>query len=130
MWAFRAFSDPRIHFSFEIFRSFDLNKVRKRCINAHNFNLIYTWAQYLLICLSLFGRFMCNNMCQEIFTQSIETVKLRFFVSFSVDFDKIDVFFSVFEHIRKKNLFVLFLHLNSVFPFYTLRISFSDSSSR
>ena len=43
------------------------------------------------------------------------------------DFLEIGVFYSIFEHIRKKNLF-WFLHLISGFPCYIRPLSFPDSS--
>ena len=82
MWSFKAFSDRGFHFCSQLFRSVGLNKVTKTCLNAFPLNLSYMWAWSLLTYLGLFGRFMCNNVCQDVGTQPIETVKLRFFVSF------------------------------------------------
>ena len=56
-----------------------------------------------------FGRFMCNNMCKEFETQSIETVKVSFLYLSRGDFLKIRVFYSIFEHICK-NLLFSYLH--------------------
>ena len=83
MWALRAFYDPWFDFCSEFFRSVDLIEVIKRCLNALTFDLSYMWVWSLPIYLGLFGQFICNNLYQEVGTQSIETVKLTFFVFFS-----------------------------------------------
>ena len=67
-------------------------------------------------------------MSQKVGTQSIENVKLRFFVFLRSDFLEIDVFCLIFEHFCKKNLLFSFLHLISVFPCYIFPLSFSVSS--
>ena len=41
MRAFRAYSDPGFHLGFQLFRSVDLNKITKRCLNALTLNLSY-----------------------------------------------------------------------------------------
>ena len=63
---------------------------------------------------------MCNNVCQDVGTPSIETVKLRFFLYLSRgDFLQIGVVYSIFEHFCEKKIFFFsFLHLISVFPCY------------
>ena len=78
-------ADVGFHFYFQFFRSADLNKVTKICLNALTFSLSYMWVWSWLSYLGLFGHFLCIIVCQEVGTQSKETVnrKFRFFVSFS-----------------------------------------------
>ena len=121
-------ADRRFYFCFLFFRSVDLNKVTKRCLNVLTLNLSYMWAWSLLICLGLFGQFMYNSVCQEIGTQSTETVKLRFFLHLSRgDSLEIGVFYSILGHICKKNLLFSFHQSISVFPCYIFFLSFPDS---
>ena len=71
-----------------------------------------------------FWPFLCNNVRQDVGTQSLETVKVRLFLFFSRgDFLEINVFSSVFEHICK-NLLFSFLHSNRLFPYNIFPLSF------
>ena len=108
MWTFRAFSDLGFHLCFQFFRCVDSKKAKKSCLNALTLNLSYTRAWSLLIYLGLFGQFMWNNVCQEVGTQSKETVKLRFFYLSRDDFLEIDVFYSILELICKKIFYFRF----------------------
>ena len=81
--------DPGFHFCFQFFRSVDMNKVTKRCLNAVTLNLSYMWARSLLIYLGLFGRFVCSNVCQEVGTQSVDTVNVKFRIFFEVIFSRL-----------------------------------------
>ena len=88
-WAY-----PRFHFCLQFFRSVDLNTVTDRCLSGLTLNLNYMSAWSLLIYFGLFGRILRNNMCQEVRTQSIETVKFRFSCVFlGVTFLKLVYFF-------------------------------------
>ena len=69
-------ADLWFHFCFHFFRSVDLNKNTKRCLSALTLNLSFIWAWSLRIYLGLLGQFMCSNLCQEVGTQSRETVKI------------------------------------------------------
>ena len=77
------YSYPGFHFCFQFFRSVDLDEITKRCLHALALNLSYMWVWSLLIYLGLFSLSMCSKVCEEVGAQSVETVKLRFFVSFS-----------------------------------------------
>ena len=103
MWAFRAFPEPEFYFCFQFFRSVDLNKVTKRCVNALTLNLSYVLAWSLMIYWGHFGRIMRNDVCREVGTHTIDTVSLRFLYLSRGDFFEIDVFYSTFEHIFKKS---------------------------
>ena len=92
---FRAFSDPGFYFCFWFFRSVDLNKDPKRCLNALSLNLSWMWAGEMATFLGTLGWLMCNNVCQEVGTASIGTVKLTFFYLFRGDFLEIDFFFNI-----------------------------------
>ena len=129
MWAFRAFFYPWFHFSFQYFRSFDLKKVTKRCLNTLTLNLRYMWAWSFLICLGSIGRLMWKNVCQEVGTQSIEIIKLKFsFVSFSgwLSWDWCNLF-NNWTHLVKSFL-ISFLQSISVFPCCIFPFSFSESN--
>ena len=75
------------------------------------------------------SQFMWNIVCQKVGTQSIESVKLKFFLYFSrYDFLQIDVLYSIIEQFCKKNLFFSFLHLVLVFPYWNFPLISPDSS--
>ena len=119
-------ADPRFHFCFLFFRSVDLNKITKRCLNVLTLSLSYMWAWSLLICLGLFGQFMCNSVCQEIGTHSTETVKLRFFCIFlEVTLLRLVYFIQFLDTFVKKIFYFRFI---SQFPCYIFFLSFPDSN--
>ena len=103
IWALELFL---IQGFISVFNFSDQLKFMKRCLNALTPNLNLMWGWSLLINLGLFGRFKCNSVGQEVKTQSIETVKLRFLYLSRVDFLEINVFYSIFEHISKSFIFV------------------------
>ena len=71
---------------------------------------------------------MWNNMCQEVGTQSIWAVKLRFFCIFlGVTFLRLMYSIQYLNTIVKNFLYSI-LHLISVFPCCIFPLSFSDSS--
>ena len=95
--------DPRFHFCFQCFIFVDWNNFTKRYLKALALNLNYMWAWSLLIYFILFDRFICNNVCREVGSQSIEPVKLRYFLYLCWgDFLEFGVFCSTFEHTSKK----------------------------
>ena len=62
MWGFRTFSDPGFHDCFRFFRSVDLNKDAKRCLNALHLNLSCTWNWSMAIVWAFLAD-LCAIMC-------------------------------------------------------------------
>ena len=62
MWAFRAFSAAMFLNCFQFFRSVDLNKDPKRCLNAPSLNLSCMWAGSMPI-FWVFSADLCAIMC-------------------------------------------------------------------
>ena len=75
-------ADAGFHICFQYFRSADLSKVTKKCLNALSLNLSYMWAWSFLFCLGFFSRFFRSIVFQAFRTQSIATINLRFFCIF------------------------------------------------
>ena len=104
--AFRASSDLGLQFCFQFFRSVDLNKVTKKCLNALTLKLSYTWAWSLLIYLFLNQPFFrpifvqyCVSRSRKAFNKNRQ-IEVFLYLS-RCDFFEIEVFYSIFEHTSK-----------------------------
>ena len=58
----KSFFRSKVSFCSHFLRSDDFNKITKRSLNTLTLNLSYMWVWSLLIYLSLFGPFICNNV--------------------------------------------------------------------
>ena len=105
------FSDPRFHLFILFFWSVELDKVPKRCLNALTFNPRFD-----------------QGMCPEVGRLSLETFK-QLFYNFLAGFLEIDVIFSIFEDICKKDFFPKIFRSEFQRKIYFFWRKFSSSTS-